>query len=224
MKLRLLSKKDETEGVTSFIFDPEESLNWQPGQYLHYVLEHDNPDERGTERWFTIATAPYEKNIMITTRFDGERQSSFKQALHNMQPGDEIEADGPKGQFTLQEGEHHHIFIAGGIGITPFRAMIMQLAHDSAEKRIDLLYANRDDKFVFADEFKQVQESNSQFKLLEFTDKRIEEQDLAEYLKDKSAIYYLSGPRSMVEAYEKLLSEKGVEKTAVMTDYFPGYL
>lgn len=223
MKMSLKDKKAEVEGVYSFIFEPREPLSWQPGQYLHYVLEHDNPDDRGMERWFTIASAPFENEVRITTRFDGERQSSFKQALLNMNPGDEIEADGPKGQFVLQEGEHHHVFIAGGIGITPYRSMIVQLAHDHQDKRIDLMYANRDDKFVYGEELKSLQASNPSFHILEFVDKRIEEPDLHDFLQDKSAIFYLSGPRSMVEAYEQLLADNGVAKTAVMTDYFPGY-
>jgi ferredoxin-NADP reductase len=223
MKLRLQSKKPEVEGVYSFVFEPEEPISWQAGQYLHYVLQHDYPDDRGVERWFTIASAPFEGVIQITTRFDGEKQSSFKKALFDMQPGGEIEADGPKGSFTLQEGEHHHVFIAGGIGITPFRSIIIQLAHDNQEKKIELMYANRDNNFVYGEELKSIQQNHPEFHVLEFVDKRIEEPDLQNFLQDKTAIYYLSGPRSMVEAYEQLLADKGVEKTAVMTDYFPGY-
>jgi ferredoxin-NADP reductase len=223
MKMTLKSKHPEVEGVFTFTFQPEAPITWQPGQYMHYVLKHKNPDDRGQERWFTISSAPFEKDIMITTRFDGEQISSFKRALFKMEPGGVIEADGPKGSFTLQEGEHHHIFIAGGIGVTPFRSMLLQLLHDHKNKSIDLMYANRDSNFVFGDWLKDLQSKNSSFHLLEFVDKRIEEPDLAEFMKDKSAIYYLSGPRSMVEAYEHLLADKGIEKTAVMTDYFPGY-
>jgi ferredoxin-NADP reductase len=223
MKMTLKSKKPEIEGVYTFIFEPEEPIDWQPGQYMHYVLKHEDPDDRGEERWFTISSAPFEKDIMITTRFDGEKTSSFKQALLKMAPGGTIEAEGPKGSFTLQEGEHHHIFIAGGIGITPFRSMLLQLLHDHQDKAIDLMYANRDNNFVFGDWLKDLQSKNPSFHLLEFIDKRIEEPDLAEFIGDKSAVYYLSGPRAMVESYEALLEAKAVEKTAVMTDYFPGY-
>jgi ferredoxin-NADP reductase len=223
MKMTLKSKTPEVPGVYTFTFAPAEPVSWQPGQYMHYVLKHENPDDRGQERWFTISSAPYEEDIMITTRFDGEKKSSFKQALLKLEPGGTIEADGPKGSFTLQEGQHHHIFIAGGIGVTPFRSMLLQLLHDHQDKKIDLMYANRDSNFVYGDWLKDLQTKSPSFHLLDFVDKRIEEPDLAEFMKDKTAIYYLSGPRSMVEAYEHLLADKGVEKTAVMTDYFPGY-
>lgn len=223
MKMRLKSKEQELGKVFTFRFEPEEQISWQPGQYMHYELQHENPDDRGSERWFTIASAPYEKEIRITTRFDGEKVSSFKQALLNMKPADEIIADGPKGSFVLREGEHHHVFIAGGIGITPFRSMILQLAHDNNEINIDLLYANRDENFVFERELKNVQNSHTSFHIIEFVNERIKESDFKKYLSDESAVYYLSGPRSMVENYELLLADIGVDKTAVMTDYFPGY-
>jgi ferredoxin-NADP reductase len=223
MKLVLKSKKPEIEGVRSFIFEPQEALSWQPGQYLHYILQHDSPDDRGVERWFTIAAAPFEKNVRITTRFDGERESSFKAALFNMEVGSSIEADGPKGSFTLQPGEHRHILIAGGIGITPYRSMLAQLAHDEQDAKIELLYANRDDNFVFGDELKELQAKIPSFNMTKFIDKRIEVADLESFLKDSTAIYYLSGPRPLVENYEKLLTDTGVAESAIMTDYFPGY-
>ena len=222
MKLTLKEKHQEIAGVHTFIFNPEQPISWQPGQYLHYVLEHD-ADERGKERWFTIAAAPYEKHIQITTRFDGEKQSSFKRTLLAMEPGGQIEADGPKGSFIIQPGDHRHILIAGGIGITPYRSMLAQMAHDNNVAKIDLLYANRDENFVFGEELEQISRRYSNFRMHKFVDKHIEETDLQEYLNDGSSIFYLSGPRSMVESYEGLLASKNIAKDRVMTDYFPGY-
>ena len=223
MKLTLVEKHQETDGVKTFIFNPDTHIDWQPGQYMHYVLNHDNPDDRGTERWFTIASAPYEKHIQITTRFDGEQESSFKQALDALEPGGTIEADGPKGSFTLQPGGITHVFIAGGIGITPYRSMLAQFAHQGKMPRIELLYANRDDNYVFGEELEKLSGAYPSFKLRKFTDKRIEEADLRNYFADKNVIFYLSGPRGMVEAYEHLLDDLGFDKQSVMTDYFPGY-
>lgn len=223
MRLVLVSKRPEVENVYSFIFEPDKPVQWQPGQYMHYVLEHPDADDRGMERWFTISTAPYEKNIMLTTRFNQTESSSFKKALLALKPGAVVEADGPKGEFTLREGDHHHIFIAGGIGITPFRSMLLQLAHDKLPINVDLLYANHDNNFAFGPELKALQATNSSFHIHEFVDKRIEEPDLRPYLSDKKAVYYLSGPRVMVESYEATLPMYGVDKSMVITDYFPGY-
>lgn len=222
MKLKLTQKRPEIEGVKTFIFEPETPIAWQPGQYMHYVFEHPNPDDRGIERWFTIASAPFEKHIQITTRFDGERESSFKQALESLEVGGEIEADGPKGSFTLLPGDIKHVLIAGGIGITPYRSMLAQMQHDNSMANIDLLYANRDQNFVFGEELKRIATGHPTFKMIEFVDKRIEEADLQAYFQDDSTVFYLSGPRPMVEAYEDQLKSK-VGEDRVKTDYFPGY-
>src|SRR4051812_47232559 len=175
MKLVLKSKMPVQEGVISFDFEPEEPIGWEPGQYLHYVLQHENADERGLERWFTISSAPYEKDIMLTTRFDGQLKSSFKTALQDMEAGDVIEADGPKGKFVLQPGQHRHVFIAGGIGVTPFHSMLKQFAHDGNVPDIDLLYANRDDNFIFMDELEKISSEYPSFIITKFVGKKIEE-------------------------------------------------
>jgi ferredoxin-NADP reductase len=223
MTVRFLSKSKEIENVYSFHLEPPEPINWQPGQYMHYALPLTNPDEKGNERWFTISAAPFEKNIQITTRFDNLPVSSFKQYLMNLKQGDEIETEGPKGKFILREGDVRHILIAGGIGITPYRSMAAQSAHDGRPLNADLLYANRGEDFVFDSELSDIAAKDSTFHITKFVDKRITEEDLQPYLKLENAAYYLSGPRAMVESYESLLPSLGVSPDNIMTDYFPGY-
>src|SRR3984893_17999900 len=85
MKFTLSATKQEASDTFSFIFAPEQPLQWKAGQLLRYVLNHPNPDDRGIERFFSIASAPYEKHVMLTTRFMSKR-SSFKKALKNLKP------------------------------------------------------------------------------------------------------------------------------------------
>lgn len=225
MKFKLIEKKTVTSDIETFIFEPAEAISWEPGQYLHYVLDHANPDERGIERWFTISNPPYEKHPSITTRFTGKAGSTFKEALKNMQLGDAIEADGLEGDFTVDDPAKHYIFIAGGIGITPFHSMLLQLANDKKPINVDLMYANRDDNFPFDDELQQIASRNSNFKIHKFVDpQHIEEADIkavASKLDDPE--YYVSGPKPMVEAFEKTLKGMGVIETKIHTDDFPGY-
>lgn len=227
MKLRLIQRHPEIGNVESFIWQPDESVSWQPGQYMHYDFPHPAEDSRGQERWFTISSPPYEKNIQITTRFTDEKGSSFKKALKNLKPGDTIEADGPKGKFIIDETDFakKHILVAGGIGVTPYHSMLMQFDHDGKMPDIELLYANRDENFVFDDEFAALEAKYPNFHVRKFVgDRHIEETDLKPYADDPNTIIYLSGPEPMVEAFEKTVKEDlNVPEDRVKTDFFPGY-
>lgn len=225
MKFKLVEKKDIIKGVETFIFEPQEKLSWQSGQYMHYVLDHPNPDDRKNERWFTISNPLYEEHPSITTRFAEQNGSTFKNALGHLQPGDEIEADGPKGKFVVEDPAKQYIFIAGGIGITPFHSILLQLAHDKQPINVDLMYASRDDNFIFDDEFQKIAVSNPNFRIHKFVSpKKIEEADIravADKLNDPE--YYISGPEPMVEAFDKMLKGMGIAEEKIHNDDFPGY-
>jgi ferredoxin-NADP reductase len=85
MKFALSATKQEANDTFSFIFAPEQPLQWKAGQLVRYLLDHPNPDDRGVERFFSIASAPHEKHVMLTTRF-APKSSSFKKALKNLRP------------------------------------------------------------------------------------------------------------------------------------------
>ena len=140
MKLTLRATRQEAGDIFSFIFAPERPLRWQAGQYLHYFLNHPNPDDRGVERYFSIASAPHEKQVMLTTRF-APKGSSFKKALKKLKLGDAIEAREKGGDFVLDHRTKMFVFIAGGIGITPFRAILLDLDRNRKPLNVQLLYA-----------------------------------------------------------------------------------
>ena len=224
MKLKLIQIKPEVENVRTFVWESDEPVEWQPGQYMHYVFPHPDEDDRGEERWFTISAAPFEKHLQVTTRFTEPQGSSFKKALKALRLGDTIQADGPKGKFVITEPDRKHIFVAGGIGITPYRSMLAQLDHDGQDLKIELLYANRDQNFVFGEELAAFAARRSNFHIHKFVgERRIEEADLKPYADDPQAIIYLSGPEPMVEAFEETLQKLGVPEDRYKTDFFPGY-
>lgn len=91
-------------------------------------LPHENPDGKGTKRWFTISSAPFEGIMQITTRMT---DSSFKQALATLPEGGHLDLLGPAiGRFTWQDTEKPVVFVAGGIGVTAFHSILRQRAHD----------------------------------------------------------------------------------------------
>lgn len=224
MKLKLIDKRQILGDIKTFTFEAPAGTTWLPGQYFHYNFDHPNPDDRGIERWFTISSPPYRHKPTLTTRISDNR-SSFKAALDKLKIGDEIEADAPSGKFVLTDPDRPVIFIAGGIGITPYYSILMQLSHDKRPINVDLMYANRDDNFLFGDELESLTKDNPNFRIHKFiSPTKIERNDIkqvASGLDDPD--YYISGPESMVEAYSSMLETMGIAQNKIHTDHFSGY-
>lgn len=225
MKLKLIDKFNVTSYVITFVWQPESPLTWQAGQYLHYTLPHDSPDDRGIKRWFTIAAPPYEEHPRITTRMAAENGSTFKATLRALEIGDTIEATGPEGDFTVESTDRPIVYIAGGIGVTPYRAILLQLDHDGASIQGRLLYANRNDEYVFREELDAIAAKHEGFEVSYFTDpQHIELEDIQKAASElTSPLYYISGPKPMVEAYKDKLVMAGIPEADIKLDDFPGY-
>ncbi len=225
MQLKLLEKHDEAAGIKTFIFENSENIFWKAGQYFRYKIENPSPDEKGIQRYFTNAAAPYENRIQISTRFM-DPISTFKQDLDKIAIGSTIQASGPFGDFTLEDpADHEFIFIAGGIGITPFRSILLQLDNNKKPFRITLIYANRDQNIIFNSEFSGILERNSGFQFITAIDPvRVDENFLNEKIPDlTNKIYYISGPEPMVKGVEDTLAKMGITEDKIKHDYFPGY-
>lgn len=225
MKLTLIEKKTETSTATTFIFKADEELTWTAGQLLHYTLPHENPDDRGIERYFTISAAPSTKHITITTKFAGEKSSSFKKALFALPLGSVIEADGLEGDFILPDASQESVFIAGGIGITPYHSILAEADALGSDIHVTLLYANSDNEFVFKNELEQLTDKQPHFKIHYFVSpERINEEAIRKYVPDLTKpIFYISGPEPMVEAFEKMLAKMDIDDSHIKRDFFPGY-
>lgn len=225
MKLTFIGSKPVTANVISFVFQPVERIKWQPGQYMHYVLPHPDSDDRGTERWFTNSAAPFENKVMISTRIDREHGSSFKRALLMLQPGDGVEADGPEGEFTIDNETRNHIFVAGGIGITPFRSILMEAQNKGKKLHVDLLYANRDQDIPFKEELNRIAADNEYLKAEYIVSPDKLDAAIIKQRADNvdNPFVYLSGPEPMVKSLAAELEQLGVSKENIRVDDFPGY-
>lgn len=223
MKLTLRATKREASDIFSFIFTPERPLRWRAGQYLHYILNHPKPDDRGVERYFSIASAPHEKLLMLTTRF-APKGSSFKQALKKLKPGDVIEARENGGDFVLDHRRKKFVFIAGGIGITPFRAILLDLDRNRKPLNVQLLYDNRDNDFPYRKELEALKKRHPEFRIdYVVSPERIDEKSIPKLVPDlDKPVFYVSGPEPMVESLDKTLKKLGVLKKRIKNDFFPG--
>lgn len=225
MKLKLIERKPEVQHVETFVFQPAEPVTWKAGQFFHYVLHHEPTDDRGSDRWFTISSAPYEGVVTITTRFSDEKSSSFKTKLKNLKIGKSIEVSYLEGDFTVEDPNLEYVFIAGGIGITPFRSIIKQLERERKPINVTLLYANKDENVVFKEELEEIAKNNPNFKIhYVFSPEHIDEEKIKTFVPDiKRPLFYVSGPEPMVESLGNLLKEMGVLEDHIKQDWFPGY-
>ena len=225
MKLILVDRRSETEDVTSFIFRSDAPLKWQAGQFLHYSLPHADPDERGVSRYFTIASAPFEGQVMLTTRFATERGSSFKRALRKLPLGAAVDAGEPDGDFVVGDLDHEHIFIAGGIGVTPFRAILLDLDHRELPINATLLYANRNPDFVYKAEMDRLAGRHPRLVVRYLVSpERVTQSSIRGVSADLAKpIFHVSGPEPFVEALGTMLTGLGVPDGQVKSDFFPGY-
>ena len=224
MKLKLIEKKQETNNVFSFIFQPPKPVSWQAGQYVFYKLPHDNPDDRGDTRIFTISSPPYQERIMITTRFFFQESSSFKKALFSKEVGDSIEALRIQGHFTVEEPNKKLVFIAGGIGITPFHSILLELENRNNIKDIILIYSNRNEEsVVFKETMDRLEKKFQGIKInYIYSPQRCNKELIKDSVPDiYERIFYLSGPIRMVRSVEEALEELNVNIENIKKDYFP---
>ncbi len=240
MKFKLIDKKDEASGTKSFFFEPDEKIEWLPGQYFYITLPkiiHEDP--RGDTRHFTNSASPTEGNIIrITTRVRYE--SGFKQSLDELPVGSEVEGKGPNGIFTIDEKTvGSHIFLAGGIGITPFRSIIKYALDKNIGINMDLVYSNSLPEEIALRKELESWVNQSNFKLYMTISKPGESKEKWEGLTgriDESLInklfskediqkstFWVSGPPAFVTAMEEMLSKMRIPPDNIRTEKFTGY-
>ncbi|OGH02601.1 MAG: hypothetical protein A2798_03105 [Candidatus Levybacteria bacterium RIFCSPHIGHO2_01_FULL_37_17] len=222
MILKLIDKRKELKGITTFIFKPDKKIKWIAGQYLIYSLPHENSDLRGKQRFFTISSAPHQNFPSITTRIE-KGASSFKNTLDKLKIGGVIYAKGPDGDFVLEKNSEQNIFIAGGIGITPFIAILRDLSFKKNPYKIKLLYANKNSSILFKKELDQLSFQNKNFEVEYFIGRRKLKKETVRQFISKKATFFVSGPDPMVADFEYYLRKNGVVDNRLKLDYFSGY-
>ena len=152
--LKLKDKVQLAPDIYDFIFTPARRFAFSPGQYMEWTLGHADPDSRGNRRYFTLASSPTEDQLRLGVKFY-PNGSSFKQALLDLDHQHEIVATQLAGDFVLPNDPNQKcVFIAGGVGITPFRSMIKYLIDTRQRRSIVLFYANRSIKdIIYKDVF-----------------------------------------------------------------------
>jgi ferredoxin-NADP reductase len=235
--LKLKERRMVAEGTMAFHFEKPPGFAYVAGQAGDWILQHPaKTDKEGNKRSFTLASAPYEEDLFFATRL---RETAFKEDLQSTDLGSQVDFDGPWGELTLHDDPAvPAVFLTGGIGVTPFRSIVLQWAHDELEHSLFLFYSNRrPEDAAFVDELQAVAKQRAKFTFLPTMTEMekskmpwsgaqgyIDQAMLRRSLTDLNRpIYYLSGPPKMVESMQKLLTDSGVKQERVRTESFDGY-
>lgn len=223
-------------GLVDFLYEPASPVAYEPGQYMEWTLDHAGVDARGKRRFFTLASSPTESSLRVGVKF-ADRGSSYKKAMaFHAQSEGPIVATRVAGDFTLpRRTEQKLAFIAGGIGVTPFRSMVKYMTDRHEPRDVVLIYANRTyDEILYGDVF------NAALRVFQFRPVyalsdpasapgwwdgergRIDAAMIQRQIPDfRDRMFYVSGSPALVTSVQEALRQLGV-KREIKTDYFSG--
>jgi len=237
LKLSLKGRKEEGTGITSFTFPRPPAFSYRAGQYMEWGLPIRRADSRGTRRYFSLASSPTEPDLLIAARIPTD-PSSYKEALERLSVGDRILAGELGGDFVLPRDPRVPLaFIAGGIGITPVRAMIRHMLDTGEGRDIVLFYSNRtEQEIAFRCVFDEAARTAGLHAVYTLTDlARVRPSWCggrgpidADMIRTEAPGYasrrfYISGPPAMVNGMKAVLRSMGVHRGNIRSDSFTGY-
>ena len=235
--VKLKDHKEVAEGTMAFFFERPAGFEFAGGQSIDLtLLKPPETDAEGNTRSFSLASAPYEPDLMVATRL---RDTAFKLVLRKIQPGVEVQVEGPFGSLTLHKKvARPAVILAGGIGITPFRSMLYQATKVNSGHRLFLFYSNRrPEDAAFLSDLQELAKQHSNLTLVAtmtglekskvpwsgetgFINKEM----LVKYVGDLAGpIYYAAGPPVLVAAMRQMLSGAGVDEDDIRSEDFSGY-
>lgn len=232
-----MRRETVAEGTMAFYFSKPSAFRHQAGQsILLKLIDPPETDSEGDARTFTIASAPHEATLTIATRM---RDTAFKRVLKTAPIGTTVRIEGPNGEMVLHDDSGRPaVFLAGGIGITPFLAMARHAANERLPHRLYLFYSNRrPEDAAFLAELQQLEQQNKNFRLVATMTEMSESArkwdgetsfvsaDLVKrFVPDLTApVYYVAGPPAMVDAMQDMLRGDGIADDAIRSEEFYGY-
>lgn len=231
MQAALTHKTVLTDTIASFSFKPERSFSYTAGQFIELTLPGHHEHGQPAKRWFTLSSSPHEELLTITTRVGAAAHSPFKKALTSLTPGDHVIISEPLGDFVLPKLlQTPLVFIACGIGITPFRSILEWLHHSDEQRNIKMIYnVKNEDDIIFQDTFTNAKQHVS----------LVVDQPSAAWGGERGpltaemvtgiteptdeTLVYISGPEAFVQKLQADLTDQGISNQQIVVDEFQGY-
>lgn len=234
MRATVAETREVAKGTLLVLFAVEGYPDYRPGAYFWVELpDRGHADEKGLRRHISLVTSPTEHGVVgLATRL---RDTAFKRTLAELEAGDEVQVEEPKGSFLLPEDTRaDYVFVAGGIGITVFRSMLRYIADEGLPYRITLVYSNRDrESSAFLDELEELEARIEGLRvILTMTDdpgwegetRRLDADVLGELVDGLDGKTFLvAGPPAMANAVAESLLAAGLPEERVRSDSFSGY-
>lgn len=216
--------------ISSYFFEPDGRFRFVAGEYTELYVPHENPDNRGESRKFTIASAPHSQLVEIVTTFSTPA-STFKQALQQLKPGDRVQLSETTGDFVLPKDTSIPLrFVAAGVGISPVLSMARWLAHKKEHRDIAILHGASDTAtFSAANDLRGVRDRY--VPILRHADTNWSGQTgmlsgdrIMQMLQPApNALIYLAGPEQLIEELHRQLLQQNIARSQIVTDLFTGY-
>jgi len=173
-----------------------------------------DPDIRVHE--FSFASAPDDNEIWFSVHVRGKgsyKQSLYKENLLSLKPGDSVELFKIKGNFLLPEEPNQHlVFIAGGLGVTPFRSMLRDIELKHLSFTVTLVHVDRG-PYLYESEL-------SQMPIEQYRVTRTEVGSTLENITKKfpKAVYYVVGSPNFAQDINDKLRPLGISSTQIKND------
>ncbi len=232
----LLGREEVAKGIWAVRLARPKEYSFRAGQWCFLTLPAAGfADERGLRRPLSLASAPEEDDLLFATKAS---TSAFKQTLLALPLGTRIAVDSPRGDLSLPAPELGPLaFLAGGVGITPFRSLLHHVARARTGHRVTLLYSNRTpEETPFLDDLGALAAAHGNLRVVATMTRMVESartwdgptgrldadlirQECPDWPKTH---FILAGPPPMVEAMEKTLQELGVPPERLRAERFAG--
>lgn len=236
MNAKIKEKNEVAKNTLEVKFDLlGKKVDFKAGQYFFVTLLNAPVKDNGKDpiHHFTISSSPNGKEVLaLTTRI---RNTPFKQSLVKMPVGSEVEVGNTGGDFILPDDiSKPLVFIALGIGITPYMSMLRYIKEEFLSYKVTLFYSDSElESLAYFKELEKYEKENPNFKMIAVITKdpnwqgekrHIDGGVIEDYLKNPNEyIYYISGPPKIVETVAASLAKAGIERENINTDNFTGY-
>lgn len=221
MRVNFVQRRELAPFIWQYDFRPEGSYSYIAGQYadFHFVkpLRHD---PRGQSRTFTLTSLPGDNLLSFVVKFPSPC-SPYKQALQQLQPGDEMRVNEALGDLVLPKlSSVPLVFMAGGIGMASFAGMLQQLLQAKEERPIYFFYMlrSRTDQI-----FRELTDAYPlQLKQIILAPNKLHAQEVLDSVPPNSLLY-ISGTQRYTEALRDEFEQLGTPRSSIVFDYYDGY-